>query len=267
METGRVVFEQARPAYLQLYCPSADLADVVEYYFELDLTTHLRPFSIVALPSLNTLITVPLTATAKKYYSHFNQTEQELNGPKILGSISHALTCTYASGAKEFAVKFKPGFLQQLLQLDVDQLMNSHLSLADHLPAGLIASIANAKDGAERIILMEAYLNTKMEVVHLNKKLKLVQQAIAIMTNTNDVMPIAAICKQIAVSSATLTRYFNEVLGLSPKQCFKILRFKNGLQHYQTYGSNYIYDEIGYTDFSHFVKDAKNLTNKVPSDL
>ena len=267
METGRVVFEQERPAYLQLHYPSAGLADVVAYYFELDLSTHFRPFSIVALPSLNTLITIPLTATGKKYYSHFNQREQQLKGPKILGSLSHALTCTYALGAKEFSVKFKPGVLQQLLQLDVRQLMNNHVNLADHLPLSLIIAIEKAENCRERIALVEAYLNTKMEAIHTHKKLKLVQQAIASITNANEVIPIATICKQVAVSSATLTRYFNEILGLSPKQCFKILRFKNGLQHYQRYGSNYIYDEIGYTDFSHFVKDAKNLTNKVPSVL
>lgn len=267
METGRVVFEQEQPAYLQLYYPSAGLTEVVEYYFELDLSSHLKPFSIVALPSLNTLITVPLTTTDKKYYSHFSQTDQQLRGPKILGNLSHALTCTYALGAKEFSVKFKPGILQQLLQLDVRKLMNNHVNLDEHLPPSLIAAIEKAKDCTERISLIETYLIPKMGIIHTHKKLKLVQQAIAMLTNTNEVIPIASICKQVAVSSATLTRYFNEILGLSPKQCFKILRFKNALQHYQAYGSGYIYDEIGYADFSHFVKDAKNLTNKVPSVL
>ncbi|MCY1250411.1 hypothetical protein D9M72_640520 [compost metagenome] len=106
-----------------------------------------------------------------------------------------------------------------------------------------------------------------MEILHTHKKLKLVQKAINFMSSTAAIVSIAVISKQVGVSSATLTRYFNEILGLSPKKCFKILRFKNGLKHYQSFGSNYIYDEIGYTDFSHFVKDSKNLTNRIPSVL
>lgn len=267
METGRVIFEQPQPNYLQIYYPTVGLADLVEYYFELDLTTRSSPFSIVALPSLNTLIAVPLTPTTKSYCSHFNQIEELLIGPKILGNLSHALTCTYASGAKEFSVKFKPGALQQFLQIKVTELSNSHTELTDHLPLSLIEAIVTAKSCNERIVLMEAYLIGKIEVINAHKKLKLVQKAIAIMTDAKEFISIAAICKQVAVSSATLTRYFNETLGLSPKQCFKILRFKNGLKQYQNFGSNYVYDEIGYTDFSHFVKDAKNLTSKVPSSL
>ncbi|KQB98836.1 DUF6597 domain-containing transcriptional factor [Pedobacter sp. Hv1] len=267
METGRVVFEQTQPDYLQICYPAVGLADLVEYYFELDLSTRSTPFSIVALPSLNTLIAFPLTSTTKSYCSHFNQTEELLIGPKILGNLSHALTCTYAVGAKEFSVKFKPGVLQQFLKIGVTELTNSHSELADHLPLSLIEAIVKAKDFNERIALMEVYLSGKIEAINAHKKLKIVQKTIAVMADEKELMSIATICKQVAVSSATLTRYFNEILGLSPKQCFKILRFKNGLKHYQSFGSNYVYDEIGYTDFSHFVKDAKNLTSKVPSGL
>ena len=58
-----------------------------------------------------------------------------------------------------------------------------------------------------------------------------------------------------------------EVLGISPKQCFKALRFKTALKNYRANGSYDLYDELGYTDFSHFVKEAKNLANTTPSEL
>ncbi len=58
---------------------------------------------------------------------------------------------------------------------------------------------------------------------------------------------------------STLNRYFKEVLGISPKQCFKALRFKTALKNYRANGSYDLYDELGYTDFSHFVKEAKKF--------
>ena len=69
------------------------------------------------------------------------------------------------------------------------------------------------------------------------------------------------------VTYSSYHRYFREILGMSPKQCFKALRFKTALKNYRTNGSYYLYDELGYTDFSHFVKEAKSLANKNPSEL
>ena len=37
------------------------------------------------------------------------------------------------------------------------------------------------------------------------------------------------------------------------------------LRKYKVNGSSYFYEELGYTDFSHFVKDAQKYGNSPPS--
>ena len=82
-----------------------------------------------------------------------------------------------------------------------------------------------------------------MKIFNSDFKLKAVTKAIYYINNSHD-YKLNVVSKEVGVSNPTLNRYFKEVLGVSPKQC-----------------------ELGYTDFSHFVKEAKNLANKPPSEL
>jgi AraC-like DNA-binding protein len=105
-----------------------------------------------------------------------------------------------------------------------------------------------------------------LKIFQSDFKLNVITKAIYCISSCRD-YKANVVSKQVGVSNSTLNRYFKEVLGVSPKQCFKALRFKAALKEYRSTGSNDLYDELGYTDFSHFVKEAKSLANKIPSEL
>ena len=110
------------------------------------------------------------------------------------------------------------------------------------------------------------FLLNSLNINQTNYKDDTVIKAIDLISSfqINDVYEIA---KHLAVSQPTLNRYFKDTLGVSPKQCLKMLRFKVALKKYRSFGSTYLYEEFGYTDFSHFVKDAKRYGNRAPSLL
>ena len=52
-----------------------------------------------------------------------------------------------------------------------------------------------------------------------------------------------------------MERYFADALGLSPKTCLRIARFRQALPAYLRLGYRADYEALGYHDFSHFMKD------------
>lgn len=266
MGKAKVIFEQETSNCVQLRYPDGALKHLVDYYIEIAIPeNHPEDFSIVALPSLNTLLSVPITAFEKHVYNHSTSAQYTLTAPKILGNLTEAISCFYPPGAKEFAIKFKPGLLQQLLAIKPQLLTDSQLPLAGHLPASLLRSILGAPDFASRIAMMENYLKTKTLVS--SAKLAFVQKALTLIHNASHLPKTTDMGREIGLSVPTLNRYFREILGLSPRQCAKILRLKTALKYYRTQGSAGNYNELGYTDFSHFVKDTKSLTQQTPSKL
>jgi AraC-like DNA-binding protein len=77
---------------------------------------------------------------------------------------------------------------------------------------------------------------------------------------------IAEMQKIFPVTNRTLQRYFNERLGISLKTFFRIIRNLNlfrSLNNNEKKLSELIF-ELGYHDYSHFIKDFKLMTGMTP---
>ena len=143
---------------------------------------------------------------------------------------------------------------------------HKHSSQQDVYKRQVIDELKLQSSFAERVQFVENWLLSNMKIFSSDFKLNTVIKAIYYINNNRN-YKLNTVSKEVGVSNPTLNRYFKEVLGISPKQCFKALRFKTALKNYRANGSYDLYDELGYTDFSHFVKEAKNLANTTPSEL
>ncbi|MDF2380116.1 AraC family transcriptional regulator [Nostoc ellipsosporum NOK] len=263
MLNGKVIFENEVPPFITIRKPSPALADIVSYYFEID-----RPGndgSMTALPGLNTLLAVPL-ANSRRSFTDVSGNYSLLNGPRIYGSLTHAGKAFYTKEAHEFSIKFQPGVLTHLLQIKPALLQNNHLAADRFFPTDFMLALRESPSMEERMIVAEKYLSEKLKVHPLTLKIKLVQQALQRMNEISEAGS-PELAAHFALSIPTLNRYFRETLGLSPRQCYKLLRFRQALQAYRQHGSNYVYKKAGYTDFSHFARNAHELTRHKPSML
>ena len=242
MVKSKVIFEDEEQ--VEIKYPCFELKDIVEYYFEICTPNNsITPFSLVALPNANILVSIYISDCSQTFKVHREHGIIDTSGDKISGSLTEAITVIHAPGTHEFSIKFKPGVLYSCLSKDISTLVDNHLPL-----------------------FVENWLLSNMKIFSSDFKLNTVIKTIYYI-NTNRNYKLNTVSKEVGVSNPTLNRYFKEVLGISPKQCFKALRFKTALKNYRANGSYDLYDELGYTDFSHFVKEAKNLANTTPSEL
>ncbi|MBS1503041.1 MAG: helix-turn-helix domain-containing protein [Bacteroidetes bacterium] len=68
--------------------------------------------------------------------------------------------------------------------------------------------------------------------------------------------------ERMFVSSKTINRYFNRVVGISPKSYFSILRARTALTSYVIHKKDFNPYEFGYYDMSHFYKEVVGFTGK-----
>lgn len=265
MVKGKVIFEDEEK--VEIKYPCFELRDVVEYYFEIRTPDNsISPFSLVALPNANIIVSVYLSDKSQTFKIHREFGISDTSGDKISGSLTEAISVIHAPGTHEFSVKFKPGVLYSCLSKDVSTLVDNVLPLQGYLSQKVIDELKLKNSFEERVQFVENWLLANMKIFSSDFKLNAVTKAIYYSNNSRN-YKLNIVSKEVGVSNPTLNRYFKEVLGISPKQCFKALRFKTALKNYRAGGSYDLYDELGYTDFSHFVKEAMSLANKTPSEL
>lgn len=265
MVKGKVIFEDEEKVAIKYPC--FELKDVVEYYFEICTpNSSITPFSLVALPNANISVSIFLSDSSQTFKVHREYGIIETTGNRISGSITEAIAIIYAPGTHEFVIKFKPGVLYSYFAGEIQLLVDSHLPLQKYIKQEVIDQLKLKKSFDERVRFAEEFILDCLKNFDADHKLKIVSKAIYYINN-NCEYKANVVSKQVGVSTATLNRYFREVLGISPKQCFRALRFKVALRSYRSKSGYDLYEELGYTDFSHFVKEAKDLTRKNPSEL
>lgn len=263
MLNGKVIFENEAPPFITISEPSPALADIVSYYFEIEKPG--KDGALTALPGLHALLAVPLQES-RRSFTAITGKHSLANGPRIYGSLTHAGKAFYTREVHEFSIKFQPGVLAHLLQIKPAELQNNHLPAEHYFPDKFIAALHDAPSMKHRIVTAEKYLAEKLHARPLPAKTIIVQQALSRMNNASEA-GTPELAAHLALSIPTLNRYFREVLGYSPRQCYKLLRFRQALQAYRQHGSNYPYRQAGYTDFSHFARNAYELTRYKPSML
>lgn len=267
MVKGRVIFEDEGSEKVLLKYPCFELKDIVEYYFEIKIPGNsIKPFSIVALPNVNIVASIHLTRKSQSFKVHRELGISDTSGDKFFGGLTEAITVIHAPGTHEFAIKFKPGVLHSCLINDSSKLIDSHIPLSKYLEQRVIDELKSKESFARRVEFTESWLLDNQHIFKTDFRFNIVSKAIYYINSCKE-YKASVVSKQVGVSSSTLNRHFKEVLGVSPKQCFKALRFKTALKNYRSAGSSDLYDELGYTDFSHFVKEAKSLANEPPSEL
>jgi hypothetical protein len=103
MVKGKVIFEDEEK--VEIKYPCFELKDVVEYYFEICTPNNsINPFSLVALPNANTLVSIYLSDSSQTFKVHREHGIIDTSGDKISGSLTEAITVIHAPGTHEFSI-------------------------------------------------------------------------------------------------------------------------------------------------------------------
>ncbi len=74
---------------------------------------------------------------------------------------------------------------------------------------------------------------------------------------------LVELANRLCLTPRTLERYFMSTLGVSPKTCLRIARFRRAMPAYASLGYRADYEALGYYDFSHFLKDYHSFSTQV----
>ncbi|WP_128547387.1 helix-turn-helix domain-containing protein [Larkinella soli] len=266
---SQVIYEDEATRYLKIAYPTAPLRPYVEYFFEvLQPATLSNPLYLTGLPSLNGLLCVVLNDRHWLSFHSSAPTVQSLKGSRFLGPISHLFTSIYPEGTHQFLVKFKPGMMGRFFGFPDRELENGQVDLSYLAPGEPIDDLLRElPDFQSRVNRIEFVLLDKLPNLKSDYRFELVQRALHYFQSAPGHAGVSDVSRQLPVTYPSLYRYFTEELGYSPKYCQRLIRFKKAYRLYKLHGSIYPFEEAGYTDFSHFVRETRLLTTKVPSEL
>lgn len=162
-----------------------------------------------------------------------------------------------------FSIKFYPGSFESIVGIDPLKLKNDVTDLTKFLPAPFIEQIKNANTFEERIKLTEGFFIKSAETVkHTDHYLSLVQKTIATYTSCQMKYNVNELSEKLFTTSKTINRYFQKVIGTTPKNYFSFLRARIALTGYLDNKKGFSPAEFGYCDMSHFYKDVIKLTGQ-----
>lgn len=271
MNKGRVIYEDEAEPHFRLAYPSPALTIFVEYYFEVHQPATLaNPLYLNGLPSLSNLLTICLNPQSWLSINTRNGAIKTVKGSRFFGNLTDLHTSIYPGGVHEFYIKFKPGVLGKLLRFRNTDVENANTDLSAFIRSDEWEDrLQNVPSFDERVRLTELILVQRIQSVELDYRFQVVQKTLHYFgkqpANRQQNLPL--ICRELGVSYPSLHRYFTETLGYSPKYCQKLIRFKHALRLYKRHGSQYPFEDAGYTDFSHFLKDTRQFTQRLPSEL
>lgn len=170
-------------------------------------------------------------------------------------------------------IRFKAGGLPKALDgkpLDfVDQTVELS-KILNHDAQDLCEMIWEKETAPEKIDVLEKMLMVN-DGLHPLKENQIFSRARDIIISRNAFIKVREVAALLDVSTRTLERSFFKMLGISPKQFIRLIRFQEIINTFKNNHSSAPYADVAYThgfsDQSHFIKEFKKMAGMTPGDF
>jgi len=142
------------------------------------------------------------------------------------------------------------------------------VDLRDLLPVELVTRLEKIDPVEEKIKAVETVLLDVMDGSKAQRTSSHVDEALQMVASYfNRGLTIRQLSKELFVSQKSLTRYFLQHTGITPKEVFTTMRFRKALRLYLADPECFDLSHFGYFDHSHFYKEVKAYTGWYPRQL
>lgn len=160
-----------------------------------------------------------------------------------------------------FTIKFFPGALEAIFGIDQSKIINQPVNLEQILSSHLINKIKEKISFRDKVNFLEQYfireINRKKKRDHY---IRFVNDTIGLYESGDMKYNVNELAEKLFTSSKTINRYFNQIVGTSPKNYFSILRARTALTDYISDKRKFDPTTFGYYDASHFYKAIQQFT-------
>jgi AraC-like DNA-binding protein len=127
--------------------------------------------------------------------------------------------------------------------------------------------LAAARDAGSAVIVLKTAIAGRLEPgICFDTNTRLVQSAARRLESRN----VASVAEDLGISERHLRRVFREVVGLSPKAFFKLMRFERALKAAKD-GRDLSWSDIavdaGYYDQAHLIADFRSIAGATPREF
>lgn len=178
-----------------------------------------------------------------------------------------------------FFVIFRPCGVYPLLGVHQGKCRNECISLTDLLGSSVrlfedefmqTTSGEGIQVVVEKFFLKSLNKSRRYELKKQEDSIRMASVVRKIGLQSHHCSQIKAVCREEGYSISRLERHMRKIVGLSPKQFQRIVRFNKVLQYIRQNRSNCNWSQIasrfGYYDQTHFIKEFKHFYGKTPSE-
>ncbi|MEZ4740843.1 MAG: helix-turn-helix transcriptional regulator, partial [Bdellovibrionota bacterium] len=166
---------------------------------------------------------------------------------------------------KILALRFKPGMAYSFFKMPLSEIIDQSVDLKDLLPQqdyiNFIRVFDNEFSPSHLIVIENAISSMLKNISNTDSRI------VAAISNSH--LNVEELSASLGVSRQHLRRLFNQYVGLSPKQYFRVQRVNNLIRQVSKNASlpggwAWIAQECGFTDQSHLIKDFKSISGETP---
>lgn len=257
------IFDDIRKIY-EFRLPHNELSDYIEFFSESNMNAtrhHIddNPFTVKMFASFTPTIWINLGSPyhltmGNKMYRI--KTEEDILVTRDTIVERHNFPSDHI-----FTVKFFPGGLEAVFGMDQTKMLNKVVPLHSIIPPTLMMQVRATNNFEERKKLFEDFFLQRLKKVRMKDYyLRFVTDTIALYKKGNMQFNINEMAGRVFTTSKTINRYFNHVIGTSPKKYLSILRARVALTSFVNNKKTFDPADFGYYDMSHFYKEIVNFT-------
>jgi AraC-like DNA-binding protein len=169
-------------------------------------------------------------------------------------------------------VQIKPTGIYSLWGIPAHEMTHRFFDVRDVLSrtesTRLVEQLVNEKEDDKLFAILDKFMLGQLQKRRVNdkhlKKIAFAQQQLVFSNGNACISKLAA---QLCCSTRTLERYFDDYLGLPPKEFAKLLRFNKTiyLLDKEKKSLKEIITDLNFTDYSHLNKDFKSIMGISPT--
>ncbi len=194
------------------------------------------------------------------------------NNGFIGGQLSHYREITMQGNVEGFWVQFRPSGFYSLFGIPAGEFTDLGVDFASALGTkgkSFSQRILEANSWQEQLALTEQLLLKQLS--RLSPSGPLVEEALWEIHATQGKQQVEALSASLRTSRRTLTRQFNEKVGLSAKRYARIVRFNALLRAITATPSPLqwldLVEEYGYFDQAHLINEFSDFAGRTPREL
>lgn len=250
--------------------PSLFLSQYVKYYWSLD--------KCLPINAEHTQRIVPSGLFELIFYFKSKPESSDKNKPiadglLISGQQKGYYDITIKDDLSLFAIYFYPHGLSMFLNLPLNELFNQSVPLK-YILKDLVTELEEELYGTEilenRIAIIEQFLTRQFKKSEKRYQYNRIKHTVDIINNKKGVVDVEFLVSESCYSRKQFERTFSEIIGISPKQFLKVVRFQNAIYQKSKVAQLSLTElahTCGYYDQAHMINDFKSLSGFTPKQF